>query len=181
MADLISSASHYPGGPSSGTGSDSHDVTQVGGQDPASNFGIPMPYSTGAGTGSTPPGGESAQGVDPTNQPNQYPAADALTGVAYGTGTGVPGTPGVSTGDAEPGGQPVTVTRPGTFLAGPVGGQPGTQGVTVSTTLSGIGDSTGMTQQYPAAETITKVPLPHGTGAGQGRVLHGGFANGQRS
>jgi hypothetical protein len=141
MADLISDVSHYPGGPSSGPANAANpngDVSQVGGQDPASFLGIPFPYSTGAGVGSVPPGGESAAGADPSNEPNQYPATDAITGVSYGDGTGMPGTPGVSTGDPEPGGEPVSVTRPGLFIAGPVGGGPGTQMVTVTTTLSGI-------------------------------------------
>ena len=178
MADLISNATGFPGGPSSGTGSDSHDVTQVGGQDPPDFLGIPFSYSTGMG-GSPPPGGQTQSTADPTNQPNQYPSEGTFTHVPL-DGTGLPGGQGVSTGDPEPGGQPVTVTRPGSFLAGPVGGLPGTQGQTVSVKLSGVSDSTTMTQQYPATETITKVALPHDTGVSGGRVLIGGYEKGQR-
>lgn len=174
MADLISTASEYPGGPSAGTGSDSKDSTQVGGQDPPSFLGIPFSYSTGLG-GS--PGGSGDH--DPTTENGQTPSTMPISDVPL-DGTGLDGTPGVSTGDVEPGGQPVVVTRPGTSVAGPVGGQPGTQGVTVSVTLSGINDSTTMTQQYPATETITKVALPHDTGLSGGHVLTGGYKKGAR-
>lgn len=177
MADRISTVTEYPGGPSSGTGADGKDVTQVSGQDPPDFLGIPFSYSTGLG-GSPPPGGQSQATTDPTNQPNQYPDQGTFSHVPL-DGTGLDGSPGVSTGDPEPGGQPVTVTRPGAFLAGPIGGAPGTQGQTVSVTLSGVNDSTTQTQQYPAAETITKVSLPHDTGISGGHVLVGGYKKGQ--
>src|SRR5215468_3250513 len=69
MADVatqqaINSLSHYPGGPSSGTGSDSQDATAVGGQDPTSLFGIPISYDSGA-EGTPAPGGQSMAAADP--------------------------------------------------------------------------------------------------------------------
>lgn len=182
MADVatqqaINSLNHYPGGPSSGTGSDG-DSTAVGGQDPKSLFGIPISYDSGAG-GTPAPGGQSMSAADPTNEPNQYPGKEPISGVTLG-GSGAPGGNGVGDADPEPGGTPVTVTRPGAFLAGPVGGQPGTQGVVVSVQLSGPSDSTGQAQQSPATHPVTGTPTPQDSGAGHGRVLRGGYMRGRR-
>ena len=184
MADVatqqaINDLNHYPGGPSAGTGSDSKDVTQVGqGQDPPSLFGIPISYDTGA-AGTPAPGGQSMSGADPTNVPNQYPGKEPLSGVALG-GSGAPGSAGVSHGDPEPGGTPITVTRPGAFMAGPVGGQPGTQGVVVTQQIGGASDSTGMTDQSPAVHPVTGTPTPEDSGAGRGHVMRGGWLKGAR-
>jgi hypothetical protein len=183
MADVatqqaINDLDHYPGGPSSGTGSDSTDPSQVGGQDPRDLFGIPIAYDSGAG-GTPAPGGQSMMAADPTNEPNQYPDREPISGVELDD-SGAPGSQGVSTGDPEPGGTPVTVTRPGLFLAGPVGGQPGTEGVVVTQQLSGPSDSTGTTQQSPVRHPVTNTPTPQDSGAGHGHVMRGGWMKGQR-
>ena len=182
MADVattqaINSLNHYPAGPSAGTGSDS-DSTQVGGQDPKSLFGVPVSYDSGA-AGTPAPGGQSMAAADPTNQPNQYPGRDPISGVTLG-GSGAPGSDGVGNNDPEPGGTPVTVTRPGPFLGGPVGGEPGTQGLVVSVQLSGPSDSTGQAQQSPAMHPVTGTATPQDSGAGKGTVRRGGFMRGQR-
>lgn len=183
MADVattqaINSLNHYPGGPSSGTGSDAADPTAVGGQDPKSLFGIPISYDTGAG-GTPAPGGQSMLAADPTNLPNQYPGKEPISGVSL-DGSGAPGGTGVSMGDPEPGGTAITVTKPGPFLSGPVGGQPGTQGVVVTQQSSGPSDSTGQTQQSPGRHPVTGTPTPQDSGAGQGRVMRGGWLKGAR-
>ena len=58
----------------------------------------------------------------------------------------------------------------------------GTQMVTVSDAISGPDDWTSTQDNYPPGRPIIPGDFyPAATGAGQGRVLRGGFANGQRS
>jgi hypothetical protein len=157
-----------------------HDPTLVVGQDPASNFGIAQSYGTGAGAGSAAPGGEH-EGAHDVNQPNQYPPSDAITGVGYGNGTGVPGSQGINPDSAPSGATSVTVSDPNNF-AGHAGGESGTQMITVSDAVSGPDDWTATQDNYPPGNPIIPGDFyPAATGAGQGRVLRGGFANGQRS
>jgi len=168
-----------PASGSSGAWPGVKDPTLVVGQDPPSNFAIMEPYSTGGGTGSAPPGGEH-QGAHDVNQPNQYPASDAISGVPYGDGTGVPGSQGVNPGAAPSGAMTFQVSDPNNF-AGHAGGGSGTQMITVSDAVSGPDDWTATQDNYPPARPIIPGDFyPAATGAGQGRVLRGGFANGQR-
>lgn len=158
----------------------SADPTLVSGQDPSMAFGIQMPYSTGAGAGTPPPGGEH-QGAHDVNQPNQYPAAEPVSGVALTGGTGMPGSQGVDDGGPPAGASTMLVSDPNNF-AGHAGGGSGTQMIPVTDAVSGPDDWTATQDNYPPATPI--IPgnfYPAATGAGAGRVLRGGYANGARS
>lgn len=170
-----------PGQPGGGPGAPSSygpsDPTLVSGQDPASFLGINYQgaYSTGAG-GSPAPGG----GVgDPTNEPNQYPAREPLSGVGL-DGTGAPGTQGAPATQIEQPGAAVTVSDPN-YTAGKPGGGSGTQFVSVPTPTSGPQDATMVAGQYPPAAPVVPGDFyPVSDNAGAGRVLVGGFLKGQR-
>ena len=88
------------------------DPSQVSGQDPQSLFGIPISYDSGAG-GTAAPGGEPL-GAHDISQPNQYPAAEPISGVSL-DGSGAPGTAGINPDGAPTGGRTVTVSDPNNF------------------------------------------------------------------
>jgi hypothetical protein len=153
------------------------DPTLVSVQDPGSIAGIQLSYSTGAGTGSPAPGGQG-QGADAVNQPNQYPAAEPVSGVALTGGTGMPGSQGNPDRVADPG-QTIMVSDPN-YTSGKPGGGSGIQMVPAQISL-GPDDSTTVAGQYPPAQPILPGNFsPGSTGAGQGRVLRGGYRNGAR-
>lgn len=137
------------------------------GQYPASLFGVALPQGTGApGT----PGADRAP-ADPTNEPNQYPATEPISGVALG-GTGAPGSPGASPGNEDTG-QTITYSLPGFYKGEGVDLQAST-----TDSISGPNDWTAPPGNYPPVHPLAGTPSPTGTGAGQGRVMRGGRAVG---
>jgi hypothetical protein len=184
MADLIytgptDSADGAAGSaPGAGPAFGGADPSQVTGQDPAANFGIPLNYSTGLG-GSPPPGGQAQGGGDPTNEPNQYPSAGTFTHVPL-DGTGLDGSQGAPAATIETTGTTFLVTDPN-YTAGKPGGGSGVQLVEAPVAVGGTADSTMVVGQYPPARPI--VPgdyYPTEDGIGEGSVLVGGFKKGQR-
>ena len=152
-----------------------NDPTLVSGQDPANLFGVAISYDTGAqGTN-----GAAGQSADATTEPGQYPATEPISGVALGD-TGSPGGPGADPGD-RPGEMSVTITDPN-YMAGRPGGGSGNQFITAPVAVGGGGDSTTMPGQYNSGvpDAMPSMSQPQDTGAGKGRVLHGGFMNGKR-
>jgi len=159
--------------------------TLVSGQDPDSFLGIPYSYNTGLG-GSAAPGGDSVGNPsDPSNQPNQYPSTEPISGVTLDE-TGAPGSQGApadvinSPGTAMLVSDPnYTAGRPGAGASG--GNGSGTQMVPVSVAIGGPQDSTLVQGQYPPAR-----PLPDGAfyptsdGVGKGDILVGGWKKGVR-
>ena len=158
------------------------DPTLVSGQDPGSLFGVPISYDSGA-VGTPAPGGEGL-GTHDVSQPNQYPAKEAISGVALG-GSGAPGTQGIPDADVTPpGSQTFMVTDPN-YTAGKPGGGSGIQMVGVQDVISGPNDWTAPQSNYPPATPVLPgdfYPVPGGPGnnAGRGRVLRGGFLKGAR-
>ena len=153
----------------------SNDPTLVSGQDPTSLFGVTISYESGAaGTA----GASSQPEGDSTNEPGQYPATEPISGVSLTGMSGAPGGPGAEAGG---GGGSVTITDPN-YMAGKPGGGSGNQFISVPATLSGPDDSTTVPGQYASgvANAMPDMKQPTATGAGQGRVLHGGYMKGQR-
>ena len=149
------------------------DPTLVSGQDPKMLFGIPISYDTGA-QGTKFPDGP----VDATNEPGQYPAKEPVSGVALGD-TGSPGSAGADPAD-RPGEQSVTITDPN-YTAGRPGGGSGNVFIQAPVAVGGGGDTTTRPGQYDSGNAnLPSLSQPQGTGAGKGRVLHGGFMNGKR-
>ena len=175
MANIVTP----PPGDSSASQAGASDPTLVSVQDPSSIAHIPLSYSTGAGAGSAPPGGEN-QGAHDVNQPNQYPPSEAVTGVSFGGGTGMPGSQGIIPGDAPQGASGMQVTNPNNF-AGNAGGGSGTQMITVTDSVSGPDDWTATQDNYPPGNPLLPGNFyPAATGAGQGSVMVGGWKKGQR-
>lgn len=164
-----------PGAPSAGGAMDS---SQVSGQDPNMLAGIPISYSTGAGAGTSPPGGQGYGGGDPSNMPNQYPSKEPISGVALDS-TSAPGTQGAPPGQIEDPGEVFWVTDPN-YTSGKPGGGSGNQMIQVPIAI-GLNDATTVAGQYPPA-----APLPAGnfypadTGIAGGRVMVGGWRKGAR-
>jgi hypothetical protein len=143
---------------------------------------------TGA-AGSAPPSSEEDPGG--TNQPGQYPATEDFTGVALG-GTGAPGTAGVPAD--QPGGSDSVVYSEPTFYkgqqdVGPDNGPAGAGNVqsVANGSVSGEADWTqANTHSYgpgwnmPGVEGNTPTPGSGQYQTGSGRVLRGGYMNGQR-
>lgn len=154
------------------------DPTLVSVQDPSSIARIGLAYSTGAGAGSAPPGGEH-QGAHDTSQPNQYPATEPISGVTLGE-TGMPGSQGIDAGTAPAGAAAMQVTNPNNF-AGNAGGGSGTQMIGVSDAISGPDDWTATQDNYPPGRPLLPGNFyPAMTGAGEGSVMVGGWKKGQR-
>ena len=154
-----------------------NDPTLVSGQDPTDLFGVAISYDSGAqGTA-----GASAQPEgDPTNEPGQYPSKEPISGVDLSEMSGAPGGPGADPSD-RPGEMSVTITDPN-YTAGKPGGGSGNQFIQAPVAVGGPGDSTAMPGQYASgiADAMPDMAQPQGTGAGQGRVLRGGWMNGKR-
>lgn len=175
---------------------DSNQVNQTG-QYPAPSFtgyGLPA-QSQGSGA---PGGGQFAGNRDPggTNQPGQYPGRSEFTGSAL-DGTGAPGSAGVGapTGGAYStvgGGDTAVYTE---FDAGYKGERDsngmvqGSLSSSASSSVAGKGDWTQANGQgYQAADNLQMPGVAGNTPApgdghfqtGRGRVLRGGFMNGQR-
>lgn len=152
-----------------------NDPTLVSGQDPTSLFGVAISYDTGAqGTN-----GAAGQGADATNEPGQYPAKEPISGVAL-SDTGSPGSAGADPAD-RPGLQQVTITDPN-YTAGRPGGGSGNVFIQAGVSVGGGGDTTTVPGQYDSGNAnLPGLAQPAGTGAGKGRVLHGGYMNGRRS
>lgn len=154
----------------------SKDPTLVSGQDPSSLFGIAISYSSGAGGSGG--GSEGATSADPTNQPNQYPDREAISGVSL-DGSGAPGSAGITATVTDTAGTQVTVTDPN-YFAGRPGGGSGVQQITVNGSISGPNDWTAPQSNYPPAHPAPGTRAPTSTGAGQGSVRRGGNMRGQR-
>jgi hypothetical protein len=154
-----------------------NDPTLVSGQNPKDLFGVSISYDTGApGTA-----GASAQPQgDPTNEPGQYPATEPISGVDLSGGSGAPGSAGADPAD-RPGETSVTITDPN-YTAGRPGGGSGNVFIQAPVAVGGPGDSTTVPGQYASgvANAMPGLAEPQGTGAGRGRVLRGGWANGKR-
>lgn len=154
----------------------STDPTLVSGQDPASLFGIPISYESGAqGTA-----GASVQPQgDPSNEPGQYPATEPISGVSL-DGTGAPGSMGAGDAANRPAGGTATITDPN-YTSGKPGGGSGVQFIQAVVQVGGTNDSTTTPGQYgsPIMPALQHGE-PAGTGAGTGRVRRGGNMNGQR-
>ena len=151
-----------------------NDPTLVSGQDPGDLFGVAISYDSGAqGTA-----GASAQPEgDPTNEPGQYPATEPISGVAL-DGSGAPGSTGVNPDD-RPGEMSVTITDPN-YTAGKPGGGSGNQFIQAPVAVGGPGDTTTVPGQYAMPNPMPSMSQPTSTGAGSGRVMRGGWANGKR-
>jgi len=151
------------------------DPTLVSGQDPENLFGVAISYDTGAhGTA-----GASAQPApDATNEPGQYPATEPISGVKL-SDTGSPGSTGADPMD-RPGEQTITVTDPN-YTAGQPGGGSGNVFRPAQVAVGGGGDATTMPGQYDSGvKNLPGMAEPAGTGSGSGRVMRGGWMNGQR-
>lgn len=158
-----------PSQATSGT-STSEDPTLEPGQYPGSFFGITIPQGTGA------PGSQGATpgaGTDPTLEPGQLNEGLSGLGPDKTANTGAPGSTGAQNGGAGP--DRVTYTKPGSYQSGTY------QSDSVSDSISGPNDWTqaidgsyGGGPQLPGIEGN----MPPGTGAGQGRVMRGGRAQG---
>jgi hypothetical protein len=163
-----------PGVPSAG----GMDPSLVSGQDPDSIAGIPVSYSTGAGAGTPAPGGQGMAGGDPSNQPNQYPSTEPISGVTLG-GTGMPGTEGAPPDRVEDPGESFWISDPN-YTSGKPGGGSGNQMIQVPVAL-GLDDSTTVAGQYPPAKPIVPGDFyPHDSGVTGGHVMVGGFKKGDR-
>ena len=149
---------------SSGTATGGTDPTLEPGQYPASLFGQALPQGTGA------PGSQGARApADPANEPGQLNEGISGLGPDALANTGAPGTAGNQ--NAAGGPDTVTYTRPGSYLTGTY-----TQD-TVHDTVSGPNDWTqAIDGSYGGGPQLPGIAgnMPSGTGAGQGRVLHGG-------
>lgn len=146
------------------------EVTNEPNQYPSSLFGVTLPQGTGA-----PGSAGAARTADPTNQPGQLTEKISGTGPADTADTGSPGSQGagVSNGGADS----ITYTRPGAFLTGT------NQEDTVRDDISGLGDWTQAHDgSYGGSLNLPGIVgnQPTSTGAGQGRVLRGGFRRGNR-
>lgn len=173
--DTANGVDTAPGIPSAGG---QRDPSLVTGQDPDSILGIPVSYESGSG-GSPAPGGQTMESGDPTNQPNQYPDKEPISGVALG-GSGAPGSQGITGSAQSTGATTIQVTDPN-LQGAPADGQSGTQMQTVSLDVSGPGDSTATSGNYPP-----KIPIidgnfyPEPAPGDSSHVKVGGFKNGQR-
>lgn len=134
-------------------------------------FGVRLPQGTGA------PGSQGATydaGVDPTLEPGQLNEGLSGLGPSQVAETGAPGSMGASNGGTGP--DSVSYTRPGSYLSGTYVQD------TVSDSVSGSSDWTqaidgsygGGGPQLPGIAGNE----PTSTGAGAGRVLRGGRAQG---
>lgn len=153
--------------------------TPAGGMDPTlepgnysdSLFGVRLPQGTGApGSQGATPGGVND---DPTNEPGQLNEGLSGLGPADVANTGAPGSMGATNGGAGP--DTVNFTRPGSYLSGTY--QQDTTHESVSGTsdwTQAIDGSYGGGPQLPGIEGN----MPSGTGAGGGRVMRGGRAEG---
>ena len=155
----------------SGTKSGGLGPTAEPGNYAPSLFGVALPQGTGA------PGSQGATysgGVDPTTQPGQLNEGISGLGPADTANTGAPGSTGASNGGGGP--DAVSYTRPGSYLSGTY------QQDTVNDSVSGPGDWTqaidgsyaGGGPQLPGIAGNE----PTSTGAGGGRVMRGGRAQG---
>jgi hypothetical protein len=138
------------------------------GQYPASLFGQALPQGTGA-PGSAGANPSYTAGADPTNEPGQLHEGISGLGPDAIANTGAPG----SGGNQNSGGGPDTVsyTRPGSYLTGTY-----TQD-TVHDAVSGPNDWTqAIDGSYGGGPQLPGIAgnMPSGTGAGEGKVLHGG-------
>lgn len=153
--------------------------TPAGGMDPTlepgnygpSIFGVNLPQGTGApgSQGAAPGGGND----DPTNEPGQLNEGLSGLGPAQTANTGAPGSQGASNGGSGP--DTVKYTRPGSYLTGTY------QQDTVSDSVSGTGDWTqAIDGSYGGGPQLPGISgnMPMGTGAGGGRVMRGGRAQG---
>jgi hypothetical protein len=148
----------------------------VSGQDPNDLFGIAISYESGAeGTA----GASGQPDGDPTNEPGQYPATEPISGVDLAGMSGAPGSSGAGDLDGNPSGQTITITDPN-YTSGKPGGGSGVQFVTAAVAVGGPDDSTTVPGQYAVSNPMPSMSQPQGTGAGRGRVMRGGWANGQR-
>ena len=154
----------------SGTAS-SMDPTLEPGSYATSLFNVALPQGTGA------PGSQGATwsgATDPTAQPGQLNEGISGLGPADTANTGAPGSMGAANGGAGP--DTVAYTRPGAYLSGTY------QQDTVHDSISGPGDWTqaidgsyaGGGPQLPGIAGNE----PTSTGAGGGRVMRGGRAQG---
>ena len=158
---------------------DAYSGVKAGGLDPTlepgnyadSLFGVQLPQGTGA------PGSQGATysgDVDPTNEPGQLNEGLSGLGPSAIADTGAPGSMGAQNGGAGP--DTVTYTRPGSYLSGTY------QPDTVHESVSGPNDWTqaidgsyaGGGPQLPGISGNE----PTTTGAGMGRVMRGGRAQG---
>jgi hypothetical protein len=151
-----------PAGPDrSGTATGVDPTLQPGNYGP-SVFGVPIPQGTGA------PGSPGAYGsaADPANEPGQV--SDGFTGLtAPIVNTGAPGSAGSMPAG---GGTSITYTEPGSYLSGT------NKQATAAADVSGTGDWTQADNGYSTGPQLPGIAgnTPTSTGAGGGRVLHGG-------
>lgn len=132
-------------------------------------FGVALPQGTGA------PGspGAAAAGTDPTNEPGQTSEAFSGEGPDMIASTGAPGSAGAQNHGG--GADRITYTDPGSFM----GGTNVTQAV--SDSVSGTDDWTqAIDGSYGGGPQLPGIAgnMPAGTGAGAGRVMRGGRAQG---
>jgi hypothetical protein len=134
------------------------------GQYPGSLFGHGLPQGTGA------PGSQGAQGgADPSNEPGQLNEGISGLGPDALANTGAPGSTGNQNATSGP--DAVSYTRPGSYLTGTY-----TQD-TVHDAVSGPNDWTqAIDGSYGGGPQLPGIAgnMPSGTGAGEGKVLHGG-------
>ena len=155
-----------------------NDSTVVPGQNPASLFGIEISYDSGAPGSATAYG--SGENMGTVNQPGQYPAKETISGVAL-DGSGAPGGTGAGNLSGHAAGSGVTLTDPN-YTAGRPGGGSGNQFIQAPVQIGGPLDSTTVPGQYAdsVATNLPHMSQPESSGAGQGRVLRGGWLRGQR-
>lgn len=132
-------------------------------------FGVALPQGTGA------PGSQGAvhdAGTDPTNEPGQLNEGLSGLGPADTANTGAPGSAGAVNGGAGP--DAVKYTRPGSYLSGTYVQD------AVNDSISGTSDWTqAIDGSYGGAHPqIPGLAEPTSTGAGGGRVMRGGRAEG---
>lgn len=170
MADIVT-----PPAAADAASMGSNDPTLVSGQDPDSLFGISISYDSGAqGTS----GASGQPEGDPTNEPGQYPSTEPISGVSL-DGTGAPGSSGAGNLSGTEAGPDITITDPN-YTAGKPGGGSGNVFIQVPAQVGGSDDSTTVPGQYAAPNAMPSMAQPSSTGAGSGRVMRGGWANGQR-
>ena len=146
-----------PGGPKrAGSGGGGMDPTLEPGNYGPSLFGVQLPQGTGAsGTA-----GAYGSAADPTNEPGQTSEGFTGLGPSAIAETGAPGSGGAGAGGR---GSQVSYTLPGSFLSG--------------THQQGSGgDATEAVNEYGSGPQLPGIEgnMPSSTGAGGGRVLHGG-------